>query len=119
MLGNTQPPPTPTEEQALDFLTETLRSGENVGRNNYEVYLSELVGRYVRLRITVPPGIAIADHVEKLITPFYAAAWSLCRLGDLRPGPTPHAFRLCSVCSRDVRWLAEALGATGSRPTSD
>ena len=30
-----------------------------------------------------------------------------------------HVFRLCSVCSRNVPWLAEVLGATGSRPTSD
>ena len=30
-----------------------------------------------------------------------------------------HVFRLCSVCSGNVPWLAEVLGATGSRPTSD
>jgi hypothetical protein len=36
MFGNIQAPPAPTEEQALDFMTEKLRAGENMGRNNYD-----------------------------------------------------------------------------------
>ena len=30
-----------------------------------------------------------------------------------------HVFRLYSVCSGNVRWFAEVLGATGSGLTSD
>jgi hypothetical protein len=118
MFGDVKAPPTPTEEQALDFMTETLRSGENVGRNNYEVYLSVLVDRYVRARITVPPAIGIENHVEALMGPFFAAAWSLCRLGVLRPGPSPgrsHYFTQnheeaqgYSFTEFGRRWLAES-----------
>jgi len=39
MFGEVKAPPTPTEEQALDFIVEALRAGDNIGRNNYEVYL--------------------------------------------------------------------------------
>jgi hypothetical protein len=78
MFEDVKTPPTPTEEQALDFLTETLRSRENAGRNSYEVYRAVVVDRFVRLRITVPPGIDIQNHIEALMGPFFAAAWSLC-----------------------------------------
>jgi hypothetical protein len=117
MLGNIKPPPTPTEEQALDFMTETLRNGDNVGRNNYEVYLAVVVDRYVRLRVTVPQGIDIQDHVEAIIAPFFAAAWALCRLGVLRPGPTPGRSHLFTQNHEEAqgygitefgrRWIAE------------
>jgi hypothetical protein len=81
--------PIPTEEQALDFLTEKLRAGEPVGKNNYEVYVWEVADRYVRTHVTAPHGFGIQDKVEKVISPFFSAAWALCRLGVLRPGPKP------------------------------
>jgi hypothetical protein len=116
MLGNVKLPPTPTEEQALNFLTETLRAGDNVGKNNYEVYLSVVADRYVRLRTTVPQGYGI--DIEPFMGPFFAAAWALCRLGVLRPGPTPgrsHTYTThheeaqgYGITEFGERWIAEA-----------
>jgi hypothetical protein len=89
MLGNIQAPPTPTEEQALDYMTEKLRAKEGVGKNNYEVYLNVVADRYLRERTHVPQGLNPQNEVEALIGPFFAAAWALCRLGVMRPGPLP------------------------------
>jgi hypothetical protein len=117
MLGNVQAPPTPTEEQALDFIVEALRAGENLGRNTYEVYVAVVADRYVRLRTTVQPGVSIENISEKLMGPFYSAAWALCRLGVLRPGPTPghsHLFTQnheeaqgYAITEFGKRWIAE------------
>jgi hypothetical protein len=117
MLGNIQPPPAPTEDQALHFMTEKLRGGENMGRNNYEVYVWNVADRYVRSLITVPQGLDIQDFVEKIISPFFTAAWALCRLGVLRPGPSPgrsHVFNTnheeaqgYGITEFGRRWIAE------------
>src|SRR5258708_12438394 len=87
MLGNIKLPPTPTEEQALDFMTETLRNGDHVGKNNYAVYLSVVADRYVRLRVSVPQGYGI--DIEPFVAPFFAAPWALSPLALLLPAPTP------------------------------
>jgi hypothetical protein len=117
MLGDVKTPPTPTEEQALDFITETLRNGDKVGKNSYEVYLEVVVDRYIRLRTTVPHGLDIQNHVWELMGPFFSAAWSLCRLGVLRPGPLPGLSRLFmsgheeaqgyAITEFGRRWIAE------------
>jgi hypothetical protein len=117
MFPGIQTPPIPTEEQALDFMTEKLRAGESIGQNNYEVYVWAVAELYIRTRITVPQGLSIQDHVEKIISPFFTAAWALCRLGVLRPGPgtgrsnvfgTNHA-EAQGYCITEFgrRWIAE------------
>lgn len=125
MYGNVNAPPTPTEEQALDFLTEAVRGG-HVGRNNYEVYLLVVVDSYVRSRTTVPQGSNIQDIVEKLLPPFYSAAWALCRLGVLRPGPTPGISHTTyshheeaqgyGITEFGRRWIAEAPSIVSTLP---
>jgi hypothetical protein len=87
MRTNPIPPATPTEEQALSFLTELLRTRQRVGRNQYEVYLEVVAERYVLTHTTPEPGIGVDPG--PVMGPFYSAAWALCRLGVLRPGPTP------------------------------
>jgi hypothetical protein len=109
--------PIPTEEQALDFLTEKLRAGEPVGKNNYEVYVWEVADRYVRTHVTAPHGFGIQDKVEKVISPFFSAAWALCRLGVLQPGPKPGTSMLSQPYHDEAqgysftefgrRWIAE------------
>jgi hypothetical protein len=117
MLGNIQAPPAPTEEQALDFMTEKLRAGEDMARNNYEVYVWNVADRYVRERIAVPHGLDTQDFVEKIISPFFTAAWALCRLGVLRPGPSPGRSQVFNTNHEEAqgygitefgrRWIAE------------
>jgi hypothetical protein len=117
MFGDVKAPPTPTEEQSLDFIVEALRAGENIGRNNYEVYLAVVADRYVRLHTTVRPGLGVDNIVEPIMGPFYSAAWALCRLGVLRPGPTPGRSHLFTQNHEEAqgygitefgkRWLAE------------
>ena len=68
----------PTEEQALDYITEALRHPQGPGlTDRYDVYLPTLVANYA--------GTATND--PQVMGPFFGAAWSLCRLGVLRPGP--------------------------------
>lgn len=110
--------PIPTEAQALDFMTEKLRAGEHVGKNNYEVYVWKVADRYVRAHVTVPQGFGVQDKVEKVISPFLAAAWALCRLGVLRPGPKPGTSMLSQPYHDEAqgysftefgrRWVAES-----------
>ena len=117
MLGNIQAPPTPTEEQALDYITEKFRAKESVGKNNYEVYLNVVADRYLRERTDVPQGSNPQNEVEALLGPFFAAAWALCRLGVLRPGPLPgrgnvfssHHEEAQGYCFTEFgrRWIAE------------
>jgi hypothetical protein len=85
MRVNPTMPAAPTEDQALSFLTELLRSGQNIGRNQYEVYLDVVAQRYMLERITVQPGSNV--DVSPVIAPFYSAAWALCRLGVLKTWP--------------------------------
>jgi hypothetical protein len=115
MFGEVKAPPTPTEEQALDFIVEALRAGDNIGRNNYEVYLDVVAERFVRMHTTVPPGQIAA--LQNVMGPFYSAAWALCRLGVLRPGPTPGRSHLFTQNHEEAqgygitefgrRWIAE------------
>src|ERR1700683_27209 len=115
MFGEVKAPPTPTEEQALDFIVEALRAGTNIGRNNYEVYLDVVAEQFVRMYTTVPPGQGV--EVKNVMGPFYSGAWALCRLGVLRPGPTPGRSHLFTQNHEEAqgygitefgrRWIAE------------
>jgi hypothetical protein len=115
MRVNPTAPAAPTEDQALSFLTELLRSGQNIGRNQYEVYLDVVAERYVLARVTTQPGSSV--DVRPVIAPFYSAAWALCRIGVLRPGPTPGHSHLMGYNHEEAqgygiteygrRWIAE------------
>ncbi len=126
MHGNIKPPPTPTEEQALSYVTEALRSPQGIGKNSYDVYLPALVDRYIRTRTTVPQGVSIDDHIEALAGPFFAAVWSLCRLGVLRPGPQrPDSYgqfrgEAIGYCFTEFgrKWIAESPPFLPTHPSA-
>jgi len=89
MLGRNQLP-APSEDEALEFITELMRRGQqSIGHQYYDVHLPTLIGLYVSQRVSPTPGIGTDTNlIESIAAPFLSAIWSLCRLGVLRPGPT-------------------------------
>jgi hypothetical protein len=87
MLGRNQLP-APSEEKALEFVTELMRGQQNIGHQYYDVHLPTLIGLYVSQRIPPAPGVGIDQNlIEAIAGPFVSATWTLCRFGVLRPGP--------------------------------
>jgi hypothetical protein len=120
-----QPPPVPTEEQALDYLIENLRqSPDGLKRDGHDVHIAVIAEYYVRERARatnvsphdMPPNSGLPNLIESVSGPFLSAAWYLSRIGVLRPGRQQLKFDT-GVRDQDVgysfteygrKWIAEA-----------
>jgi hypothetical protein len=83
----------PTEVEALDYLLHHLRGANSstFGSDRYDILLPRAAENYVYEKYPPPAGLNPQDWInqasEKIFGPFVAAAWSLCRLGVIHPGP--------------------------------
>jgi hypothetical protein len=85
--GNEPLPANATEEQAVDFLVDLLRKDFPLRAYGYAVYLRRVIEEYLFTVGKVPRNQPIAPRwIEEVSPAFFSAAWSLCRLGVLRPG---------------------------------
>jgi hypothetical protein len=82
--------PVVDEETALGVVIELLSEPDGTKRfgwGGYDVFLNALVFEYLRRQRLVPDHVHDpAGYVERPSPPFYAAAWTLCLRGILRPG---------------------------------
>jgi hypothetical protein len=96
MIGNVPPITPPTEDRALDYLLELLRrqKGRGLERFDYEIYLPVVAELFMRESERPPqnanPQDWVTKGVEDIAGAFMSAAFSLCRLGVLRPGTTSY-----------------------------
>jgi hypothetical protein len=111
----------PTETEALDCLVRQLRDSktQKFGSERYDVQLANVVETYVRINYPAPLGSNpqqwVSEISQRLFGPFGAAAWGLCRLGVIHPGPKyldvfGSSFKESGgYCLTDFgrRWLAE------------
>jgi hypothetical protein len=87
LTGNEPLPAKATEEQALDFLVDLLRKDFPLRAYGYAVYLRRVIEEYLFTIGNVPRNQPVAPRwIEEISPVFFSAAWSLCRLGVLRPG---------------------------------
>lgn len=77
-----------SEEDATDFMVQILRrDATKFARNSYGIYLRAVLEEYLFHIGKIPRTQQPAEHwIQELSPPFLEAAWSLCRLGVLRPG---------------------------------
>jgi hypothetical protein len=123
MMGIGPPIKSPTEDQALDYLIELLQrnKGRGLERFDYEIYIPVVAELFIRESAKPPQNVNPQDWVnqgvEDIAGLFISAAYSLCRLGILRPGTTNFRasfgqFRgdgqgYC-IMAFGHRWIAEA-----------
>ncbi len=81
-------PANASEEDASDFMVQILRrEATKFGHFSYGIYLRSVIEEYLFDLGQIPRTQRLADHwIQDLSPPFLEAAWSLCRLGVLRPG---------------------------------
>jgi hypothetical protein len=85
--GNEPLPAQATEEQAVDFLVDLLRKDFPLRAYGYAVYLRRVIEEYLFTVGQLPRNQPVAPRwIEEISPAFFSAAWSLCRLGVLRPG---------------------------------
>jgi hypothetical protein len=87
LSGNDPPPARATEEQAVDFLVDLLRKDFPLRAYGYPVYLRRVIEEYLFTVGKIARNQPVAARwIEEISPAFFSAAWSLCRLGVLRPG---------------------------------
>ena len=81
-------------EDAQDVIVDQLSRlgvgrdfrGNRTGSHNADVWIPDLAWRYWQ-PLLPPSGLMDVSHLaHDQLTPFYDAAWDLCRIGVLRPG---------------------------------
>lgn len=96
--------PSPTVDEAIAFICETLRQPDLTAmeqRYGYAVYVPALVKAWIRLR---PGGNAGNSHqLDAAGAPFLDAVWELHQRGYLRPG-------LASITNHSTQGSASGLG---------
>ena len=74
------------EEDALNFLVGRLRAGDSFSSYGYDVYVYDVINRYLELERSLRNDVEQQRPREELSPVFLNAAWELCRRGVLRPG---------------------------------
>jgi hypothetical protein len=85
--GDEKLPANATEEDASEFLVHLLRRKAKLRQYGYEVYLRSAIEEFLFEVGRCPRNQQLPDFwLDQLSPAFFGAAWSLCRLGVLRPG---------------------------------
>lgn len=74
------------EEDALNFMVGRLRQGDTFSSYGYEVYIPDVINRYLALERGLHHDLEQQRDREALSPAFLNAAWQLCRRGIFRPG---------------------------------
>lgn len=75
-----------SEQDALDFLVDLLRSNYSLQRYGYSVFVPTAIEQYLfKVGKLSPTQSLLPRWISELSPMFLSAAWSLCRLGVLRP----------------------------------
>ena len=85
--GDEPLPADASDEEATDFFVSLLRDKRQPRKYGYQVYLPSIVDEYLYSVTELPRNEPVAAHWREALSPvFLSAAWSLRRLGVLRPG---------------------------------
>jgi hypothetical protein len=113
----------PTEEDAFNFIVKMLQDGRG-SSYGYALYLPHAFDAWLHeARNITQHEQAYYDHISE---PFFAASWSLCRRGILRPGVQTYNTQSTedgsagsgySVTPFGKQWLKEAGGKYDYVPT--
>jgi hypothetical protein len=127
IAGYSQPYHEPTEEDAFNVLVTSLFQLVNSkeGRYGYDLYLPDVMRTHVQ---TIDPSMKQRSNppINTISPPFYAAAWTLCRRGVLRPGIRSHGEQVTedgsggngySLTPFGRQWLKESGGRFDYIPT--
>lgn len=91
--GDDRAPAAPRQEDAAEYLVGYLkrRPRLDLPQYGYDVWLVAVITEWIHDATARPLNhSAPGNWARELSAPFYAAAWDLCRLGVLRPGPRHH-----------------------------
>jgi hypothetical protein len=85
--GDEPLPANPTEEDASEFLVHLLRRNVKLQQYGYEIFLRSAIEEFLFDVGRRPRNQQLPNFwIDQVSPAFLGAAWSLCRLGVLRPG---------------------------------